>query len=146
MPKRSMSVLLGFALLAGPGASVAAAQVAEQKLTEPEATFPEGFAFVQRVRELTDGRVLVADPLGQVLLIVNLAAGTADTLGGVGQGPEEYRQPDAVWALPGDSTLLVVARSADASTPMRLVRNIWIPRTPSTARMIFRISSMRCVG
>ncbi len=107
MPKRLMSVLLGFALLAGPGAGVAAAQVAEQELTEPEATFPEGLAFVQRVRELTDGRVMVADPLGQVLLIVNLAAGTADTLGGVGQGPEEYRQPDAVFALPGDSTLLV---------------------------------------
>jgi hypothetical protein len=34
-------------------------------------------------------------------------AGTADTLGRVGGGPGEYQQPDAVFPLPGDSTLLV---------------------------------------
>ena len=33
--------------------------------------------------------------------------GTADTLGRVGGGPGEYQQPDAVFPLPGDSTLLV---------------------------------------
>jgi hypothetical protein len=50
---------------------------------------------------------MVADPLGQVLVVLDLETGSADTLGGVGQGPGEYRQPDAVFALPGDSTLLV---------------------------------------
>jgi hypothetical protein len=50
---------------------------------------------------------MIADPLGQVLIIADMGAGTADTLGGVGQGPAEYRQPDGLFALPGDSTLLV---------------------------------------
>ncbi len=83
------------------------AQVPVRKLTGPDVTFPEAFALVQGVRELSDGRVMVADPLGQVLLVADLATGSADTLGGVGQGPAEYRQPDALFPLPGDSTLLV---------------------------------------
>ncbi|MBT8398154.1 MAG: hypothetical protein KJN92_14375, partial [Gemmatimonadetes bacterium] len=53
------------------------------------------------------GRLLAADPLSQVLLRVDMGAGTADTLGGVGGGPGEYQQPDQVFPLPGDSTLLV---------------------------------------
>ncbi len=83
------------------------AQVPVRELNGPEVTFPEAFALVQGVRELADGRVMVADPLGQVLLVADLASGAADTLGGVGQGPAEYRQPDGLFPLPGDSTLLV---------------------------------------
>jgi hypothetical protein len=76
-------------------------------LTAPTASFPEDFGSVQTVRELPDGRVLVADPLGMALFLVDLEAGTRTVVGSEGQGPEEYRQPDAVWPLPGDSTLLV---------------------------------------
>lgn len=65
------------------------------------------FAVIQTVRELPDRRVLVADPLGQTLVVVDLDAGTTTTLGQVGEGPAEYRQPDAVWPLPGDRSLLV---------------------------------------
>lgn len=74
---------------------------------ELEAAYPEPFSFLSGVRELPDGKLLAADPLSQVLLRVDLEAGTADTLGGVGGGPEEYEQPDEVFPLPGDSTLLV---------------------------------------
>jgi len=73
----------------------------------PAGSFPEAFGYLNNVRELSDGRVMVADPLGQVLVIANLATGTADTIGRVGGGPTEYRQPDAVFPLPGDSSLLV---------------------------------------
>jgi len=73
---------------------------------EIEASFPHGFTYVGRVREKADGRVLVADPPGQVLLRVDFATGTADTLGGEGRGPGEYRFPDQVFPLPGDSSLL----------------------------------------
>jgi len=83
------------------------AQASVRHLARPEVTYAEPFALLQRVRELPDGRVVVADPLGQVLLIADMVVGKADTLGGVGQGPGEYRQPDAVYPLPGDSTLLV---------------------------------------
>jgi len=77
------------------------------RLTEAEAAYAESFAVVRTVRELDDGRVLVADPLGHVVVRLDLDAGTADTVGSVGEGPAEYRQPDAVWPLPGGRTLLV---------------------------------------
>ncbi|MDH3424962.1 MAG: hypothetical protein OEN00_18325, partial [Gemmatimonadota bacterium] len=80
---------------------------ADGTLGTPTATFPEDFGAIQTVRELGDGTVLVADPLGGALYHVDLEAGTRSQIGTEGQGPEEYRQPDAVWALPGDSTLLV---------------------------------------
>lgn len=74
---------------------------------ELDAAYPEPFSFLNSVRELPDGRLMAADPLSQVLLRVDLEAGAADTLGRVGGGPEEYRQPDQVFPLPGDSTLLL---------------------------------------
>jgi hypothetical protein len=101
------SVLLCVGLLAALGGRPLPAQVTEEILSEPEAIFPEAFALVQGLQELPDGRVMVADPLGQTLVIADMVAGTADTLGGVGQGPAEYRQPDGLFPLPGGATLLV---------------------------------------
>jgi hypothetical protein len=74
---------------------------------ELETTYREPFSYLSGVRELTDGTILAADPLGQVLLRLDLDAGTADTLGRHGKGPQEYEGPDQVFPLPGDSTLLV---------------------------------------
>ena len=87
-----------------PSSALAAGEVAHLEL---EASFPEPFSFVNSVREMADGTIMAADPLGQVLLRMDLSAGTADTLGRVGEGPQEYQQPDQVFPLPGDSTLLV---------------------------------------
>ncbi len=72
-----------------------------------EVSYPEGLSFLSTVRELSDGSVMFADPLGQVMVKWNAETGAADTLGRVGQGPQEYRQPDAVFPLPADSTLLL---------------------------------------
>ena len=77
------------------------------RLGEAEAVYGEPFSVLRTVRELDDGRVLVADPLGQVLVRLDLDSGSADTIGSVGEGPAEYIQPDAVWPLPGGRTLLV---------------------------------------
>ena len=90
-------------------AAVAPLQISAQarSLGQPAARFPEDFGAIQTVRELADGRVLVADPLGKALYAVNMDAGTRTVVGSEGQGPEEYLQPDAVWPLPGDSTLLI---------------------------------------
>jgi len=74
---------------------------------ELEASYPEAFSFLSGVREMNDGSIMAADPLSEVLLRVDIQAGTADTLGRVGEGPGEYKQPDQVFALPGDSTLLM---------------------------------------
>lgn len=76
-------------------------------LGQPTGEFPEDFGAIQTVRELSGGDVLVADPLGGALYRVDFAAGERVQVGAEGQGPEEYRQPDAVWSLPGDSTLLI---------------------------------------
>ena len=91
----------------GAGGAAGAEQDQVAQLGEAEAAYAESFAALQTVRELDDGRVLVADPLGQVVVRLDLDAGTADTIGSVGEGPAEYRQPDAVWPLPGGRTLLV---------------------------------------
>ena len=74
---------------------------------ELEAQHPEPFSFLNTVRERADGTVMAADPLSQVVLQIDLSSGVADTLGRVGEGPEEYMQPDQVFPLPADSTLLV---------------------------------------
>jgi hypothetical protein len=111
-PFRLPTVPLFFALASvgactGEYASEAGDEPSGGSLGEPNASFPEDFGAIQTVRELRDGTVLVADPLGGALYRVDLDAGTRTVIGAEGQGPEEYRQPDAVWALPGDSTLLV---------------------------------------
>lgn len=83
------------------------AQIFDQRLTGPVVTFPESFSTVAGLLELPGGRVLLSDGLGQALTVLDMAAGTADTIGRVGAGPEEYRQPDGIFPLPGDSILLV---------------------------------------
>lgn len=116
MRGRIVAVVAGAAVLAagtwlimqgdgGPGAG--ADGLAVSALGEAEATWGEPFSFVSTVREFPDGTVLVADPLGQVVVHLDLTAGAADTIGAVGEGPDEYRQPDAVWPLPGGRSLLV---------------------------------------
>lgn len=94
-------------LLAAAALTVPCAAWSQTSLARPEAVFPEDFGSIQTVRELRDGRVLVADPLGKALYVLDMAQGRRRQVGSEGQGPQEYRQPDAVWALAGDSTLLV---------------------------------------
>lgn len=103
---RPLSLSLRAALMA---VMVLPASLAAQVVSigEPDAVFPEDFGTIQNVRELPDGRVLVADPLGKALYAVDLDTGRRDVVGSEGEGPEEYLQPDAVWPLPGDSTLLI---------------------------------------
>ncbi|MBT8398152.1 MAG: hypothetical protein HKO65_17610 [Gemmatimonadetes bacterium] len=74
---------------------------------ELETSYPEGFTFLNGIRELSDGTILAADPLAEILLRINLDESRADTIGRAGPGPQEYEQPDQVFPLPGDSTLLV---------------------------------------
>ncbi|MDH5804019.1 MAG: hypothetical protein OEZ54_02460 [Gemmatimonadota bacterium] len=83
------------------------AQVTRQELGQPTGRYVEGLGMVSGVRELPNGMLLVADALGRELLLVNMDDGTAEIIGREGSGPDEYRQPDGVFALPGDSTLFV---------------------------------------
>lgn len=82
------------------------AQVAVRELGEPSAAFGEPFSLIAGVRELSDGRLLVSDALDESLYELTPDLSAARKIGRNGQGPEEYRQPDALFALAGDSTLM----------------------------------------
>lgn len=108
MTRRTASTIALAALLGSSSLTrSASAQVREHALEKADAALTESFSSIQGLRELSDGRLLVADPLGQALVVVDLSSGRADTIGRVGPGPEEYRQPDGLFPLPGDSTLMV---------------------------------------
>ena len=103
-----LSTLILIACAGGDGPSGASSEgVGAYASLKLEVAYPDPFSFLNEVRELGDGTVMAADPLSQVLLRLDLRTATADTLGRVGEGPQEYQQPDQVFPLPGDSTLLV---------------------------------------
>lgn len=88
-------------------ASSSAQTIPERRLTTPEAKLAHEFSAINGFRELPDGRVLVADGIDEVVLRADLRTGRADTVGRVGQGPGEYKNPDAMYPLPNGGTLLV---------------------------------------
>jgi hypothetical protein len=75
-------------------------------LARPDAEFAEPYTMIGAVRELRDGRVVVADRVEKVVHLVDLARGTATRVGAEGGGPTEYRMPMSALAMPGDSTLI----------------------------------------
>ena len=75
--------------------------------TRPTGESVDGFTMVGGIRELSNGKVLVSDPMERTVQLVDLAAGTAVKVGREGQGPGEYAFPGELLPLPGDTTLLV---------------------------------------
>ena len=74
---------------------------------EPATAHGEPFSLIGGIRELDDGRVLVSDALEEKLYVLDAELTGAETISRKGQGPDEYRQPDGLFAWPGDSTLMV---------------------------------------
>ena len=94
---------LAFALLP----TIAAAQaVPVRTIGKPDAEFAEPFTRVSGVRELRDGRLIVADQRDQTLQRIDLKTGDATPVSRKGSGPNEYAMPVDAFALPGDSTLV----------------------------------------
>lgn len=75
-------------------------------LDQPVAAYGEPFSLVSGLRELADGRVLISDALEESLYVLDAELEKAQKLAAEGQGPDEYRQPDALNPWPGDSTLM----------------------------------------
>ncbi len=75
-------------------------------LPAPDATFAEPFSQVSGLRELSTGRVLVADARDKVLQLVDLAAGSATKIGREGSGPGEFALPFRLFGIAGDTTFL----------------------------------------
>ncbi len=101
-----MATLAGVHLPAGLDAQARTA-AAERRLDRPDASYPEPFSLLTGIRELPDGRVLVSDGIDQTLVWLDLATGRTTALGRTGQGPGEYRSPDALFPMPDGATLLM---------------------------------------
>jgi hypothetical protein len=97
--------VLTLTLMAAPGS--AQRDAPQTTLSAPVATVAEPFSGIAGFRVLSDGRVLVADPIEQALWRVDPASGTKEQLGRQGQGPGEYEMPGGLFGLPGDTTLML---------------------------------------
>jgi hypothetical protein len=102
-----LSAFVLFGACGTRGGETSSQRADHTELAEPEATFAEPFSSIIGLRELSDSRVFVSDRLGQALMIVDFAEGTADTIGRVGGGPGEYSSPGRLFPWRGDSTLLL---------------------------------------
>jgi hypothetical protein len=80
-------------------------------LSPPAATLPAEFTSVNSVRELSDGRLLIADGGERKLVVADWSNGSVRQLGRNGSGPGEYVQPSTLLAIRGDSTILSDARN-----------------------------------
>lgn len=104
-----MSLLAAMAIVAADASLLPAQRPApaERRLERPDAVWAEPFSLLAGLRELPDGRVLVSDGIDEVLLRLDLTAGRSEQIGRTGQGPGEYRGPDALFPTADGGTLLV---------------------------------------
>src|SRR5687767_5313863 len=66
---------------------------------------------ITAIREIADGRLLLADPQGAGLIALRLETGAIERVGRVGRGPGEYSFAAPIYAIGGDSTLMVDIRA-----------------------------------
>ena len=104
-PRLVPGLLVALVVGAGPTAA-AQTGVASVTLSQPDATYDEPFSALSGLRELSDGTVLVGDRIDQFIQHIDLASGTAKSVGQKGAGPGEYDTPMGLYALPNDSTLV----------------------------------------
>lgn len=102
----SIALACSSALASPLAAQRGAAAVPTHALTRADARHAEPFTTVAGVRELADGRLVVVDRGEKSIQLLDLAAGSAVRVGHEGGGPNEYRQPNSAFPLPGDSTLV----------------------------------------
>ena len=76
-------------------------------LPPPNASIEAEFTRIVAIRELADGRVLIADGGDRKLYLADFGTGRASVIGREGGGPGEYRNVGQLFALADDSTLLV---------------------------------------
>lgn len=85
-----------------------AAQQAPRSLPAPEADYEEPFSSIPigALRELSNGRVIVADPRDKLLQAIDFRTGAATTIGREGSGPQEFGMPFRLLLAPSDTTYL----------------------------------------
>jgi hypothetical protein len=96
-------MLLAFLLANLP---VAVAAQSTVPIGRPNLEYPEAFSYISAVRELSDGRVIVADSPEKTLQLIDLLTGAVKPISREGRGPGEYLSLVALLPQPGDQTLL----------------------------------------
>jgi hypothetical protein len=91
-------------------------QVPTITLSAADRELPRAFSDVKGIRELTDGRVIVVDSRELLVQLVDFERKTATIIGRQGPGPGEYRIPQRIFALPGDSS--AVYDMANSARPL----------------------------
>jgi hypothetical protein len=105
-------VKLRAGILAIAAATLGAQGAPAIKLAPAAAKLSTEFSSIVAVRELADGRVLVADVTENKLVVADFASGSVAQIGRSGQGPGEYQNPRSLLRLGGDSTLLIEQRTS----------------------------------
>ena len=95
------------AIMTAVTVAIAAQEPALKTLARYDVEYAEPFSCVSGFRELADGRVIVADVKEKTVQLIDMRAGTAKRIGQQGQGPGEWMTPSGVFALPGDTTILL---------------------------------------
>ena len=97
-------------LLALPVSAISAAPLTAQPplaaLAPADGRLDDGFSHITGVRELRDGRLLVADEKVFRLFVADWSSGQVLQVGRKGRGPAEYRGLLGLMPLAGDSTLV----------------------------------------
>jgi hypothetical protein len=99
LPSRHLAAVVALALVPQGGQAA--------RLAPHNAEIDHEFTRIVGVRELGPDRVLVADGGENVLSIADWRDGTARTVGRTGRGPGEYASVSGLFAIAGDSSLLV---------------------------------------
>jgi len=86
---------------------MAAAQAPVPERIEPVAELREPFSEVRGIRELADGRVIVADFREKAVYVADFGKQTRTRVGRNGSGPEEYNAPVGLYPAPADSSWLL---------------------------------------
>ena len=90
-----------------PCAATLRAQPTLRRLPKAEAEYRDPFTTISGLRELADGRVIVADMRDKSLVLLDLARGTSSPVGRQGAGPAEWGMATVLYPLPGDTTLML---------------------------------------
>lgn len=80
--------------------------VPTRTLAKPDLVLEEAFSAVSGLRELSDGRLIIADSREKTLQVIDPRSGSAAPVGREGSGPLEWGMVSRLHALPGDSTLM----------------------------------------
>jgi hypothetical protein len=73
-------------------------------LDPPQAELSEPLSSIAGLRELSNGRVIIVDSRERAVWLTDPGLRQATKVGREGQGPQEYARPNALMALPGDTT------------------------------------------